>query len=201
MAAHPLVGDYFFGDNLHPLFNRRRHQAGNRALDVVVRTLSSMYPGMSSVYTKPPRVANEHRALDIRGVVKITLTINTRGKFMALIPMDEPLAEKMARDSLHPHTHFQYLFFRDDPFPPPRGSVHDTILISPHAPASPYCVNFHYKRPRSKKHMIFVSPSPLDLVHFLDSLLEAKLGLVLAHAINYVPPATQSSRGKRARLV
>jgi hypothetical protein len=80
MAApqdNPIVGAYFIRLKLLPADNMERNQPGNRALDLVVHTLIQMYRNMSGVYTKPPGIANHHRALLIPGVLKFTLTVNS----------------------------------------------------------------------------------------------------------------------------
>jgi hypothetical protein len=198
MAAPPtLVGEHFYPDTLRPASNTARNDLGNRLLDIVVHCIIRVFTSATGVYTTPPDVANEHRAILIPSVVKFTLTVNTSGSFVALIPMDSDPAEHLAQDSLCTHSYPEFLAFRDGPahaYPP--FSRHESIIISPPTPDWPYRVYFHHDE-SGKKHMIFTTRRASHLVHFLDNLLSAGMALVVQHQI-YTPPVIQS-RPKRAR--
>jgi hypothetical protein len=185
-----LVGEHFYIDTLRPSSNMARNDVGNRVLDIVVRCIIRVFPGTTGVYTNPPDVANEHRAILIPSVVKFILTVNSFGSYVALIPMDSTVAERMAQDSLCVHSYQEFLAFRDDPFGDyPVYSRHETIITSPATPAWPYRVFFHHGL-AGKKHMIFTTFRSHHLVHFLDNLLAAGMALVVTHN-TYDPPVVQ----------
>jgi hypothetical protein len=164
------AGIRFWRSTLHPAENATYNEKGNKELDIVVRTLIRMYRTLFGVSTNPPGVANPHRAIDIPDVVKFVLTVTTFGHYMVLIPMAEPLAEKMARDSegaIH-----AFLAFRDNPDIDPNGETYETFLTSPQAPDYPFLVAYDHDG-SGKKHMIFTTTSPRILVSFLDTLLGA----------------------------
>jgi len=182
-----LVGEHFYIDTLRPSSNMRRNDGLNRVLDIVVRCIIRVFPGTTGVYTTPADVANEHRAIHIPSRVKFTLTVNTFGSNVAIIPMDSDVAERMAQDSLCPRSYPEFLAFRDDPAGDyPVYSRHESIIISPATPAWPYRVYFHHGL-SGKKHMIFTTFLPHHLVHFLDNLLAAGMALVVTHN-TYNPP-------------
>ncbi len=124
-----------------------RNDLGNRVLDIVVRCIIRVFPGTTGVYTTPPDVANEYRAILIPRRIKYTLTVNrdTLGSFVALIPMDSDAAETLAQNlnSLCVRSYPEFLAFRDDPagdYPVYRDSRHESIITSPATPDWPYRV-------------------------------------------------------------
>jgi hypothetical protein len=185
-----LVGEHFYTDTLRPSSNMHRNDFGNGVLDIVVRCIIRVFTGTTGVYTTPADVANEHRAIHIPRRIKFTLTVNSFGTFVALIPMDSDVAERMAQDSLCPRSYPEFLAFRDDPAGDyPVYSRHESIIISPATPAWPYRVFFHHGL-AGKKHMIFTTFRSHHLVHFLDNLLAAGMALVVTHN-TYDPPVIQ----------
>jgi hypothetical protein len=187
------VGTYLLRPPLLPVDNPERNETDNKDLDIVVRTLIRKYPTLFGVSTCPPGVANEQRAIDIPGVIKCTLTVSTAGFFTALVPMGEPLAEKIAREDLAGNIGAFLAFRDDDNTHHPDGAVRQTVITSPHAPLWPYRVTFQYLSSTRKKYLMFTTSSVRSFVHFLDTLLGASLALVIAHQ-NYRPPCHERFR-------
>ena len=187
------VGISFMRMALHPSENATYNEKGNKELDIVVRTLIRMYRTLFGVRTNPLGVANPHRAIDIPDVVKFVLTVSSFGHFMVLVPMGEPLAEKMARDTIYPTEAIHaFLAFRDKTDIDPNGETLETHLTGPNAHNWPYLVAYDHDG-SGKKHMIFTTTNVRSLVSFLDTLLGAGRAFEYATA-NYRPPAHERFR-------
>jgi hypothetical protein len=178
---------------LLPAENATYNEKGNKELDIVVRTLIRMFRTTFGVRTNPPGVANPHRAIDIPDEVKFVLTVSSFGHFMVLVPMGEPLAEKMARDSIYPDDAIHaFLAFRDKPDIDPNGETCEAFLTSPHPHGWPYLVAYDHDG-SGKKHMIFTTTNFRSLVSFIDTLLGARYAFENATALTR-PPAHERFR-------